>query len=130
MLFFHLVLQGLLKLAGTWFGIAYLTLLGFCFGMGLYRAYLAKTLTTPLWILCGWTVPAFLFADFICNTFCGTLLLLELPQWTLHPLTDSEVLLTARLSRWEKSDSWRGAVARWICHNLLDPLSPNGPHCH
>ncbi len=113
----------------TWFFIAYVTLCGFCFGMGLYRAFLAGSLTRPLWVLLGWTVPVFLLADFICNTFCGTILFLELPQWTLHPIADSEVLLTARLSRWMRATGWRATTANWLCKNLLDPLSPNGPHC-
>ena len=120
----------LLDLAGSWLLIAYLTLIGFCYGMGLYRAYLAKTLTVPLWVLLGWTVPVFLVSDFVCNTFCGTLLFLELPQWcfTEH-WRDSEVLLTARLSRWMKATGWRAVTAQAICKYLLDPLSPNGPHC-
>lgn len=121
----------LLHLLEFWWIQAYLTLAGFVLGMGLYRAYLAKTMTKALWVLFGWFVPVFLLMDFVCNTFCGTILLLELPQWKVGPnWQDSEVLLTARLSRWEKLGTWRGAVATWLCHNLLDPLSPNGPHCH
>ena len=120
-----------LEVAKWWFIVAYVCLAGFCFCMGLYRAYLAGTLTLPLKILFGWAVVAFLLLDFLTNTFCGTILFLELPEWKLNSQwRDSEVLLTARLSRWEKSDSWRGKIAGAICHNLLDPLSPNGPHCH
>ena len=131
------IAEDVLDVAKWWFIVAYACLAGFCFGMGLYRSYLAGTLTRPLWILFGWFVPVFLALDFLTNTFCGTILLWELPQWTFHPLTDSEVLLTARLSRWEKVQpnggwliDWRIGCAKWICHNLLDPLSPNGPHCH
>ena len=112
-----------------WWIQSYLTLFGFCSCMGLYRAYLAGTLNLPLKILFGWFVIVFLIMDFITNTICGTILFLELPQWTLHPITNSEVLLTARLSRWMTSNSWRGRIANWICKTLLDPLSPNGPHC-
>jgi hypothetical protein len=120
-----------IDLAKWWFIVAYGTLAFFCFGMSLYRAYRAKTLTKTLWVLFGWTVPLFLFADFICNTFCGSIILLEPPVWHFGAnWRDSEVMLTARLSRWEKSDSWRGRVAKWLCHNLLDPLDPRGQHCY
>lgn len=61
--------------------------------------------------------------DLILNVVVASILFLEPPRLR-------ELLLTARLSRLVKTDSgWRGRLARWICHHLLDQFDPKGKHC-
>lgn len=58
--------------------------------------------------------------DVIYNATLGSLLFLERPRtWTLTARCDSHLDDTA----------WRGALARWLCHYLLDPFQTGG-HCH
>lgn len=61
-----------------------------------------------------------LVLDMLFNALWGSLLFLEPPK---------EWLFTARVSRWNDNDGWRGAIARWICEELLDPFDPRGQHC-
>lgn len=59
-------------------------------------------------------------ADFLVNLGPATLLFLELPQ---------EKTVTERCNRHLLDDGWRGAIAHWLCSNLLDPFQIGG-HCH
>lgn len=72
-----------------------------------------------------WLVPG-LFMDALLNLTVGTLLFLELPggkkPWYLELVTD-------RLKRNVVNLGWRGKVARFICHHLLDKFDPRGRHC-
>ena len=61
-----------------------------------------------------------LLLDVLVNWFIFTFVFLELPQ---------EWLVTMRLSRLKKRNSWRGKLAGWLCQHLLDPLDPTGCHC-
>ena len=73
---------------------------------------IAKWLFYPL-LLAG------LLLDVVYNATFGSLMFLEFPRtWTL----------TARCSSHLKEDGWRGAEARWLCKNLLDPFQTGG-HC-
>lgn len=40
-----------------------------------------------------------------------------------------ELTLTSRLKKNLNKDNFRGKLARWICHNLLDKFDPSGGHC-
>lgn len=73
----------------------------------------AKALGYP-WLYAG------LVVDVLFNLTWGTLMFLELPR---------ELLYTSRVSRHYAKRSWRGALARWVCRELLDPLDPTGRHC-
>lgn len=61
-----------------------------------------------------------LLLDVFVNWFVFTFVFLELPQ---------EWLVTMRLSRLKKHNTWRGKLAGWLCKHLLDPLDPTGCHC-
>lgn len=56
--------------------------------------------------------------DFVVNVLVLTILLLELPH---------EWLVTARVSRHIPQAGYRGAVARWLNDQLLEPIDPG--HC-
>lgn len=58
--------------------------------------------------------------DSLLNLTIGTLLFVELPR---------QGLFTARLDRHCAQPTWRGAIARWICTNMLDPFDATGTHC-
>lgn len=62
-----------------------------------------------------------LLLDTAFNWVVGTISFFEMPK---------EFLFTARCSRWLSSETWRGKVARFYCHQLLDPFDLNGRHCH
>jgi hypothetical protein len=88
--------------------------------MALYRGYLAKTLSLESKIL-GYPILAIgLIVDFVMNITLFSLIFLELP---------SELLVTDRLKRHIKKPTWRGRLAKWICHSLLSPFDPTGDHC-
>lgn len=88
--------------------------------MSLYRGYLAKTLSIESKIL-GYPILAIgLIVDVLMNVTLFSLIFLELP---------SECLVTARLKRHINKSSWRGRLARYICHTLLSPFDPSGNHC-
>jgi len=58
--------------------------------------------------------------DVLINIVVGTIIFVELPKtW----------LLTARLQSHMDDPNWRGALAVWICANLLDPFDARGYHC-
>lgn len=104
---------------------------------------LALVVGYPLWAFATWvlfcavmmlkqrrdTLPAFaraagdlvlligLFADAVLNLW-SSILFLELPR---------EALLTARVRRLKGLSTWRGAIARWLCDNLLCSIEPG--HC-
>jgi hypothetical protein len=73
----------------------------------------AKALGYP-WLAVGYVV------DVIFNAIVGSILFLEPPR---------ELLFTSRVSRLNDRPGWRGALARWVCANLLDPFDPDGHHC-
>jgi glycerol-3-phosphate acyltransferase PlsY len=63
--------------------------------------------------------------DWLVNVIIGSLLFWDRPaNW--------KELLTGRLKRYHLApvrDTWRGALAEWICTHLLDPFDPSGDHC-
>ena len=61
-----------------------------------------------------------LLLDTLFNWLVGTISFAEIPH---------EFLFTARCDRWLKSDTWRGKVANFYCHQLLDPFDISGVHC-
>lgn len=73
----------------------------------------AKVMGYP-WLIVGYVI------DVLFNAVIGSLLFFELPR---------ELLFTARVSRLNDCDGWRGRLARWICTQLLDPFDPDGKHC-
>ena len=69
-------------------------------------------------LLCPFGIFAVALDVFYNLTF-AIALFLELPRtWTLTARCDSHL----------KETSWRGAMARWLCANLLDPFQQGG-HC-
>jgi len=60
--------------------------------------------------------------DWLLNWVVGSVLFLEPPH-------SPGELVTARLQRHCKRSTWRGAIARWVCHSLLDTFDPSGRHC-
>lgn len=66
-----------------------------------------------------WAV-LFLFMDVAFNLVVGTIIFLEPPR---------EWLFTARVSRLNDGDDWRGKLATFLCTQLLDPFDPDGRHC-
>jgi hypothetical protein len=40
-----------------------------------------------------------------------------------------DILFTASCERYLAEISARGATARWLCSNMLDPFDPSGKHC-
>lgn len=73
----------------------------------------AKVLGYP-WLAVG------LVVDALFNIVVGSLIFLEPPR---------EFLFTARVSRLNDGEDWRGKLARWFCTQLLDPFDPDGKHC-
>lgn len=89
--------------------------------MGLYRAHLDDRLSLSAKVLGAPFLALGLLMDVIGNWTLAWLVFLEPPQ---------EFLVTKRLNRHLRSGSgWRYAVARWLCHRLLDPFDPTGAHC-
>ena len=58
--------------------------------------------------------------DFLINIIPASILFLEPPF---------ELTVTARCTRHLKDHDFRGAIARWLCRNLLDPMQEGGSHC-
>jgi hypothetical protein len=75
--------------------------------------WLAYALVMPV-IAAGFAI------DVVYNATFGSLMFWERPRkpW----------LLTARCSSHLSDPGWRGAEARWLCRNLLDPFQSGG-HC-
>lgn len=88
--------------------------------MALQRAKRAGTLPLPSLILGFPLIVAGVVLDALVNIFVMTALLWERPK---------EWLVTARLKRHCGQPTWRGKIATWICHNLLDAFDPDGRHC-
>jgi len=59
-----------------------------------------------------------LIVDVAFNWIIGTIVFLEVPK---------ETLFTGRCERWLYDRTWRGAVARWFCSQLLNPFDKD--HC-
>ena len=57
--------------------------------------------------------------DFFVNVVVITVVMLEVPR---------ETTVTARLKRHRDDSGWRGAIARWLAAQLLDPFDPSGRH--
>jgi hypothetical protein len=90
--------------------------------MGLYRAQLQGRLKGFIFVL---ALPAILVGylmDVICNLTIASIIFFDPPkQW----------LVTKRLQSYIKDQpaAWRGKLALFICHNLLDFFDPTGKHC-
>ena len=110
----------------------YLCWLMYVCAMGFKIAHDDSTLSKAALYLGLPAVAAFYLVDVIfLNTLVGTLLFLELPKWKRHPITDSEITLTARMSRWMfegRADQYQTHLATWLCVNLLNPFQIGG-HC-
>ncbi|HET8689612.1 MAG TPA: hypothetical protein VFM18_23625 [Methanosarcina sp.] len=93
----------------------------FIFTMGIYRAFLAKRLSTSAKILGAPFVLLAAIVDILCNMTAATILFAELPR---------ELYVTRRLTRYMKDGKgWRYDIAKAICLSLLDPFDPTGKHC-
>jgi len=64
-----------------------------------------------------------LIIDVFLNFTVGSISFIEPPR-----IDKKEWLFTARVSRWNDTDGWRGDLARWYCSNFLDPFEKGG-HC-
>ena len=60
------------------------------------------------------------FIDFLVNITLAVVLFFEPPF---------EMTVTKRCEKHLHETGYRGKVARWLCHNLLDPFQIGG-HCH
>ena len=88
--------------------------------MALQRARRAGVLSTPALVMGSPLLVCGVVLDALVNATLMTALLLEWPR---------EWLVTARLKRHCGQPTWRGAIARWMCQNLLDTFDPDGRHC-
>ena len=88
--------------------------------MCLKRAKDENRLPTPSLVM-GYPVLITGYAlDFLVNVIICTPLFWELPTGKT---------VTGRLKRHHDDTGWRGSIARWVCHNLLDTFDPSGKHC-
>lgn len=111
-----------LKILLDCFLFIYLVWAGYGLMMALLRAHDAGTLTTAAKVLGYPLLVVFLIIDALLNYTLCSVLFLELPdRW----------LTTNRLQKYmyHMPDTWRGKMAKWLCHNLLDCLAPDGCHC-
>lgn len=60
--------------------------------------------------------------DWLTNMVPASILFLELPG-------APHELVTGRLQRHCGKDTWRGKLATFICHHMLDHFDPRGRHC-
>lgn len=101
--------------------------------MGFKFARDAGTLSRVSTIL-GYPAVAFFYVVDVVflNTIVGTVLFLELPDWHFDSTwRNSEITLTARMSRWMyhgTADQYQTHLAAWLCVNLLNPFQTGG-HC-
>jgi hypothetical protein len=89
--------------------------------MNLYRAYKLKTISKTALIL-GYPILVMGAAlDVFVNVTIASVVFMDLPRhW----------LLTQRLADYKANDkNWRGKLATWICHDLLDAFDITGNHC-
>ena len=87
--------------------------------MAMIRAHSEKKLNGLLWVLCLPFVAVSIVLDFINNLIVFTLLFAELPR---------EWLVTERLKRHAKQQTFRGKLARYIGNVILDPFDHTGAH--
>lgn len=89
--------------------------------MALWRAHREKTIG-PVALVPGYFTLAIGAAlDVLVNLTIMSLVFVERPR---------ELLVTKRLQRHIKQgNGWRTHLARWLCHNLLNPFDPTGDHC-
>ena len=71
-------------------------------------------------IVAPFTIAAFLI-DVLLNYTLFALL-----TWD-YPL-DGERTFSNRLKRLVRNSDWRGGLALWIAHHMLDPFDPSGKH--
>ena len=112
---FNVIVWVVVILVSTWFswGI-YLTIMHL-------KTLRDQNKLTPAAKVLGYPwVFIFLFMDVAYNIVIGSIIFLELPH---------EWLFTARVSRLNDGDNWRGKLARYLCTQLLDPFDPAGKHC-
>lgn len=102
------------------FGAFYLLWALYIVVMALQRARRAGTLSKAALALGAPLIVAGVLLDIAVNLLLMTVLMLEWPR---------EWLVTARLKRHCGQPTWRGAVAGWMCHHLLDTFDPDGRHC-
>jgi hypothetical protein len=105
-----------------WLVVAYLFLFWavYVLVMGLYRAHLAGRLGWPAYVMGIPWLAVGVVMDVLANIVIASIVFFERPR---------EWLVTTRLVRWQSDASWRGAIARWVCKNLLDVFDPSGTHC-
>jgi hypothetical protein len=76
-----------------------------------------------------WVGPG-IALDWAVNTFVCSLVFLEPPGgWTTQPKRRWSELITHRLKRHCGKPGYRGAIATFICHKMLDKFDPRGRHC-
>lgn len=91
--------------------------------MGLYRAQLAKQLTTTAKVLGAPFLIIGYSVDLLSNWTIAVIWFQELPYRPLELVTD-------RLIRYINTDiGFRQRHAQWLCTNLLDYFDPSGRHC-
>lgn len=89
--------------------------------MSIYRAKLENRISKPVLILAFPIIIIGLLIDFLVNLIVCTIFFQELPQ---------EWLVTPRLARHKNTDtSTKGKIAKWVCVNMLDIFTRDGPHC-
>lgn len=87
--------------------------------MNMIRAYKEHKLNWLLWILCLPFVALSWVIDVIHNLTLFSVLFFELPR---------ELTVTDRLKRHVKEQTFRGKLARWLSHTILDQFDHTGSH--
>jgi len=88
--------------------------------MALKRARDRGTLTTTSKVF-GYPILARgVLMDVLYNVVVGTVIFVDVPR---------EWMFTSRLQRYIRAGGWRGKVAYWMCHRLLNAYDPDGNHC-
>lgn len=106
-----------------WIGLLladlYLFFIMYVASMGMIRAHDEQKLNGVLWVLCLPFVVISLLLDLINNLTVFSLIFAELPK---------EWLVTDRLKRHAKENTFRGKLARWIANTILNSFDPSGNH--
>lgn len=97
----------------------YLFFIMYVASMGMIRAHAEKKLNGVLWVLCLPFVAISIVLDFINNMTVFSLLYWEVPR---------EWLVTDRLKRHAKEQTFRGKLSRWIAETVLNPFDHTGNH--
>lgn len=72
----------------------------------------------------AYLVGGVMFAfDFLLNIIMS-FVFFELPRYD-----KKEFLLSPRLKRWNKTKTWRGKIAGWLCEHFLNQFDRSGDHC-